>query len=433
MEYGTASIICVCTMLVMLMLGLPIAYALLLSSVAVGLLAFGSTCLDKLGWTTFHLLFNLAWTPLPLFMFMGCILAQTRIGEDLYRAARNWFSRLPGGLIITTVWGEALVGAALGASVATLLVVGKVAVPEFERYGYNKPFALGALLCGAVLDPLIPPSAIMVIYSVLSGVPLGPLLIAGIIPGVLLACMLSAVPIILCSRNPTLAPSVSGVSWKERFLSLRLVWPVVVVFVCLLGSIYFGIATPTEASGVACVALLIIAVTAFGVRLKGLYRAMVEAALLNAMLMFIFVAANFFSYVVGSSALAERLSNIIVSSGLPPLLVIISIMFLLLILGCFIEGITIMMLTVPILVPLITALGFDPMWFGVLFVVTMEIGLLTPPMAINFFLATSTFNVKSGELVRGMMPFLIVLVIFLFVLVAFPQLSLWLPGMMRGR
>jgi len=206
-----------------------------------------------------------------------------------------------------------------------------------------------------------------------------------------------------------------------------------VVMVAILGSIYLGIATPTEAAGVGCTAILIIAIAAYGLRLKGLYRAVTESAMLNAMLMFIMVGASFFSYVIGSSALAEQLTGLVTTLEIYPILVIIGIQIILLILGCFIDGITIMLLTVPIFVPLIMALGFSPLWFGILYVVNMEIALITPPMGINLFLARNAFNVQTGELLRGILPFMIALVIFLFILVAFPDVSLWLPGMMiRG-
>ncbi|MEJ2738314.1 MAG: TRAP transporter large permease [Dehalococcoidia bacterium] len=430
MEPLTASIICVILMIALLILGLPIPYALGFSSMLIGLVTFGPAALAKAGWATFSQLYSLIWTPLPLFVLMGSILSQTRIGEDLYHAARNWLSRLPGGLIIASVWGEALVSAALGASTATLLVAGKVAVPEFERYKYNKPFSVGALLAGGALGPLIPPSAVFVIFSILSNAPLGRLLTAGIIPGILLTLMLTMIPLIMCSRNRSIAPGVSGVSWKERFVSIKFIWPVILVFAALMGSIYFGIATPTEATGVASVVLIIIAVAFFGLRFKGLFYAGIDASLTNAMLMFIFIGAGFFSYVVGSSALAEHLANLANSVEVQPILIVICIMVIILVLGVFLDGVTIMMLTVPIFVPLIKSLGFDPIWFGVIFVVNTEIGLLTPPMAINFFLASSTFKVPTGELMRGMIPFLICLVIFMAVLVAFPEIVLWLPSTM---
>jgi len=420
-------------MLFFLMLGVPIAYSLGFVSVIVGLIAFGPFCLQKVGWITYYLLYNLNWTPLPLFTLMACIIAETRIGEDLFRAARNWLSRVPGGLIAASIWGEAGMAAALGASGPTILAVGKVAMPEFERYNYSKGLSLGALTCGGVLGPLIPPSATMIIFAILSNVPLGRLFIAGIIPGIILAAMLSIVPIIMCARNPSLGGAAGPVPWKERFSSLKMVWPVALVMVCVLGSIYLGIATPTEAGGVGAFIVLVIAVAFYRLRLKGLYRAMIETAIINAMILIILVGASFFSYVIGSSALAESLAGLVTSVNVPPVLVVVCIMVILLILGCFIEGITIMMLTIPLFVPMVLALGYDPLWFGILYVTNMEIALITPPMGINLFMVRNTFNIETGELLRGILPFLVVLIIFLAVMVAFPQLSLWLPNMMIGR
>ena len=371
MDYNTASLLCAGLMLLLLIIGVPIAYALGLSSVIIGYMAFGSFALQKAGWTTFQLLYNLTWTPLPLFTLMSFIIAETEMGEHLFRTARNWLSRLPGGLIVAGIVGEAGMAAALGASGPTIIAVGNVAVPEYERYSYNKALGLGALTCGGVLGPLIPPSATMIIFAILANVPLGRLFMAGVIPGILLAVMLSLVPIIMCARNPELGRSAGMVSWTERFSSLKLIWPIVLVMFGILGSIYFGIATPTEAGGVGCFIVLVVAVLFFRLRPKGLYRAMVQTAVLNATLMIILVSASFFTYVFGSSAIAKKLSLLIVSMSLPPLAVIISIMLFLLFLGCIIDGITIMMLTIPIFVPIITELGFDPLWFGILFVVNM--------------------------------------------------------------
>lgn len=433
MDYHTASLLCAGLMLFLLLIGVPIAYALGFSSVIIGYMAFGSLALQKAGWTTFQLLYNLTWTPLPLFTLMSFIIAETAMGEHLFRAARNWLSRLPGGLIVAGIMGEAGMAAALGASGPTIIAVGNVAFPEYERYSYDKALGLGALTCGGVLGPLIPPSATMIIFAILANVPLGRLFIAGVIPGILLAVMLSLVPIIKCARNPELGRSAGMVSWSERFSSLRLIWPIVLVMFGILGSIYFGIATPTEAGGVGCFIVLVVAVLFFKLTLKGLYRAMVQTAVLNATILIILVSASFFTYVFGSSAIAQKLSLLVVSMNLPPLAVIIAIMLFLLLLGCIIDGITIMMLTIPIFMPIIKDLGFDPLWFGILFVVNMEIALITPPMGINFFLVRNSFNIESMELLRGIWPFLIVLVLFLAIMVAFPQLCLWLPGMMIGR
>ena len=433
MDYNTASLLCAGLMLLLLIIGVPIAYALGFSSIVIGYMAFGSFALQKAGWTTFQLLYNLSWTPLPLFMLMSFLIAETEMGEHLFRTARNWLSRVPGGLIVAAIMGEAGMAAALGASGPTIIAVGNVAVPEYERYSYNKALGLGALVCGGVLGPLIPPSATMIIFAVLSNVPLGRLFIAGIIPGILLAVMLSLVPIIMCARNPELGRSAGVVSWTERFSSLKQIWPVVLVMFSILGSIYFGIATPTEAGGVGCFIVLVVAVLFYKLKPKGLLRALVKSAVLNATIMIILVSASFFTYVFGSSAIAQKLSLLIASLNLPPLAVIIAIMLFLLFLGCIIDGITIMMLTIPIFVPIIKELGFDPLWFGILFVVNMEIALITPPMGINFFLVRNTFNIGSMELIKGIWPFLVVLGLFLVITIAFPELSLWLPGMMIGK
>ena len=432
MDYNIASLLCAGLMLFLLIIGVPIAYALGFSSIVVGYFAFGSFALQKAGWTTFQLLYNLTWTPLPLFTLMSFLIAETKMGEHLFRTARNWMSRLPGGLFVAGILGEAGMAAALGASGPTIIAVGNVAVPEFKRYSYNKALGLGALTCGGVLGPLIPPSATMIIFAILANVPLGRLFIAGVIPGILLAVMLSLVPVFLCARNPELGRAAGKVSWGERFSSLRLIWPIVLVMFGILGSIYFGVATPTEAGGVGCFIVLVVAVLFFDLRWKGLYRAIVQTAVLNSTIMIILVGSSFFTYVFGSSSVAQKLSLLIASLNMPPLAVIIAIMVFLLFLGCFIDGITIMMLTVPIFIPIITELGFDPLWFGILFVINMEIALITPPMGINFFLVRNSFDISSMELIRGVWPFLIMLVLFLAVTVAFPQLSLWLPGLMIG-
>jgi C4-dicarboxylate transporter DctM subunit len=288
------------------------------------------------------------------------------------------------------------------------------------------------MCCGGVLGPLIPPSAGFIIYGVLAETSIGHLFMAGIVPGIVLAAMLSATAILLCWRKPSIGPPVGGVSWGKRFSSLKRVWPIVVVMLSILGSIYFGIATPTEAAGVGCVVVFIIAFAFFDMRWQSLKRALTETAIINGMILFMMVGAWLFSYVIGSSGVAKNITEFVTSAGLSPWLVIIAINILLLILGCFIDGITIMLLTVPLFVPVIVELGFNPIWFGVLYVVNMEIGMITPPMGLELFLMRTVFDVSVGRLIRGVWPFLIALFVFLIIIIAFPQISLWLPNMMRG-
>jgi len=432
MDFTTAAIVCVVGMLFLMLMGIPVIYALGFTALVVAFFAYGPLSLEKLGWTTFNTLYDINWTPLPLFILIACLIAETKIGEDIYEAARSWLSRIPGGLIVTSIWGEAAMAAAIGTSTATILAVGKVAEPEFRRYGYDKGLAMGGLCCGGVLGPLIPPSAGMIIYGVLSETSIGRLFIAGMLPGILLALMLAAVAIIICWRKPELGPPVGGVTWKKRFSSLKRVWPIVVVMLSILGTIYTGVATPTEAAGVGCVVVLIIGVAVFDLRWEGLKRALTETAIMNGMILFMMVGAWLFSYVIGTSGAVKSITGFVTTSDLSPWLVIIAINILLLVLGCFIDAITIMLLTVPIFVPVIEALGFNPVWFGVLYVVNMQIGLITPPMGLELFLMRTAFNIPLDKLLKGVLPFLIALFIFLAILIAFPQISLWLPSMMTG-
>jgi C4-dicarboxylate transporter DctM subunit len=433
MDIATVSILCVAGLLVFMMLGVPIAYSLGFCAVMAGLLCFGSACLGKVGWIPFYLLYNLSWTPLPLFVLLGSIIAETKIGADLFKAARNWLGRIPGGLIISGIMGEAALAATVGVSSACTIVVGKVALPEFERHGYKRSLGLGGLLVGGALGPLIPPSAPFIIISVLAELSLGRLFMAGVVPGILLAIMLSLATILVCWLRPEFGPPGEKFSWREKFVSISKIWPVVIVILSILGSIYLGVATPTEAAGIGCVVVLLLSITLFGLRLDGIRRAITEAALINAMILFIMIGASFFTYFVGSANVAKHLFSVIESSEISPWLVIFGINVILLLLGCIIDPMTITFLAIPILFPLITSLGFDPLWFAVVFVVNVQIGLITPPMGIDLFAVKTIFDIPIGEIIRGVTPFLLVVLIFLGIIIAFPELSLWLPSRMVGQ
>jgi C4-dicarboxylate transporter, DctM subunit len=429
-DFGLASILCIVSMLVFLLLGVPIVFALGFSTVVFGSLAFGPMALQKMGLITYSLFYNFSWTPLPLFVLMACIITETAIGEDLYKVARNWAPRLPGMLISASIMGEALIASTVGVSGAAIVALGKVSEPEFKRYGYDRSLSLGGLMCGGVLGPLIPPSTPFIIYGVIANVSVGHLLIAGIVPGIVLAIMLAIVPLVICWRNPKLGPAAGSVSWGTRLSSLTKVWPVIIVMMAIIGSIFFGIATPTEAAGIGCVVIILIAVVVFHLRWKSLYRAMVEAAVINSMMLVIIVAASFFSYMLASAGVGDFLGGLVTSLNVPPIMIVVAIMILYLILGCLFDSITITILTIPLFAPLLTKLGFDLVWFGVLYVVNLEIGLITPPMGVNLYFVRNTFNIKTTELLKGAIPFLITLTIFLLIVLLFPQLSLWLPNLM---
>jgi C4-dicarboxylate transporter DctM subunit len=431
MEY-LPGLLCLGIMIIIMLAGVPIAYSMGVIALIVGIIFFGTPVMGLLGRYTFSFLFRMAILPLPLFFMLACIIAETRMGEDLYGAASKWLSRIPGGLVAASIVGEAAMASVMGHSGGCIISVGKIAVPEFERYGYHRGFSLGALCCGGVLGPLIPPSSLMIVMTLFAEVSLGRLFIGGIIPGLILTIMLAGVAITMSLLNPKLGPPAGSFKWSERFGSLKRVWPVIVLMLSILGSIYLGIATPTEAAGFGCVVALVVGVVVYGFRFQHLRRALIEAAIINGMIVFVIIGAAFFTYVVGSSGLGKLLAVAVVESGMPPMGFIVSVMVIYLILGCFMDGMTILLLTLPIFVPVVVGLDFDMVWFGVLVVVNMQIGLITPPLGLDLYIMRNTFGIPVGELIRGVIPFLITLIIFLGILAAFPQLTLWLPNMMKG-
>jgi len=419
-------------MFLLMMLGVPIVYSLGFSSLLAGLIAYGGSVLPKLGMGAFHFMYNINWTALPLFVLLGEVMASTAMGDDLFNAGSKWLSRVPGGLVGAAVVGEAVGSAVIGTSLATIIVVGKTAIPAFEKHGYNHKMGLGALLAGGVLGPLIPPSTTMIIYGVLAEESIGQLFMAGIIPGLILALMLIVPVILWCWWKPQYGPAGQSYTWKEKFRSLRNIWPTFLVIVAILGSIYFGIATPTESAGVGTVIMVIIAITLYRMRWKGLKKALIEATMVNAMIMFLCLSAYFFTYLIGSSNIAVKIGELISWMHLPPLAVILMINVVLIILGGFIDPITITLLTVPIFLPLIIQAGYDPLWFGVVFTINTEIGLLYPPIGENIFAVKSVFKTKTSDLFRAIAPFLAIETVFLLIIVLWPSLSLWLPAHMMG-
>jgi C4-dicarboxylate transporter DctM subunit len=419
-------------MLCLMLIGVPIAFAMLVPALVVGIIAYGPPVMDLMGRTTFAFLFRDQLAPLPLFFLLACIIAETEVGDDLFGAASKWLSRIPGGLVASSIVGEAVMAAIMGHSGGCIITVGKVAVPQYEKYGYNRGFSLGALCCGGVLGPLIPPSTTMIVLTLFAEVSLGRLFIGGIIPGIILTIMLASTAILMAWRNPTLGPPAGHYTWKEKFSSLKRIWAIGLIIFCILGVIYLGIATTTEAAGFGCVAALIISIVVYKFRFQHFRRALYEAAVINGMLILVIIGASFFTYVVGSSGLGKELAKVVMDVGISPIGFIICLNVLYLMLGCIMDTMTILLLTLPIFIPAVIALGFDLVWFGVLVVVNMQIGLITPPLGLDLYLMRNTFGIKTTELLHGVTPFLVTLLVFLAILVAFPQLTLWLPSMMKG-
>ena len=419
-------------MIILMLIGIPIAFSMLVPALITGIITYGPPVMDLMGRTTFAFLFRDALAPLPLFFLLACITAETEMGDELFGVASKWLSRIPGGLVAASIVGEAAISAIIGHSGGCIITVGKVAVPQYEKYGYDRGYALGALVCGGVLGPLIPPSTTMIVLTLFAEVSLGRLFIGGIMPGILLTIMLSGTAIFLAWRNPKLGPPAGIYTWREKFASFKRIWLVLLLVFCILGVIYLGIATATEAAGFGCVAAVIISVLFYKMRWPQLQRALYEGALITGMLILVIIGASFFTYVVGSSGIGRQLAKAVLDVGITPIGFIIALNVLYLFLGCIMDTMTILLLTLPLFVPAVMALGFDMVWFGVMVVVNMQIGLITPPLGLDLYITRNTFGIPTRELLRGVTPFLITLIIFLAVLVAFPEITLWLPRMMKG-
>lgn len=368
---------------------------------------------------------------LPLFIMMGYFAYYAGITRDLYFAARQWFGSLPGGLAIATIFGSAGFAAACGASTASAAVMGRVALPELKKYGYEDKLSTGCVAAGGTMATMIPPSVLMVVYGFIAEESIGALLLAGILPGLLEALSYSMMIYLRCRLNPSLGPPLERAGWGERIESLKGTWGMIVLIVLIMGTIYSGIATPTEAAGVGAFGALVLAFPRLW-RTKGAFKGvMIETARATALIFAIVAGVLIFVHFLGFTGMPAALAEAIVTMNVPPLVVLVCILLLYLFLGMFLDGIGMLLLTVPIILPLIEAHGIDPIVFGVLVVRMVEIGLITPPVGLNVYILRGVApQVSMGDMFRGCGWFVFVDIINVAILIAFPSIILVIPNSM---
>jgi tripartite ATP-independent transporter DctM subunit len=366
---------------------------------------------------------------LPLFIMMGYFAYHAGITRDLYWTARQWFGHLPGGLAIATIFGSAGFAAACGASTAAAAVMGRVALPELKKYGYDDKISTGCVAAGGTMATMIPPSVLMVVYGFIAEESIGALLLAGILPGLLEAFSYVIMLLIRFKINPQLGPPIRGITWSDRYRSLKGVWGMVVLIILVMGSIYTGIATPTEAAGIGALGALILALPR--ITRKNFWNAMVETTRTTAMIFAIVAGVLIFVHFLGFTGMPGAIAAAIAGLDMPPLVILICILALYLILGMFLDGIGMLLLTVPIILPTIEHLGIHPIVFGVLVVRMIEIGLITPPVGLNVYVLRGVArNVSMGDMFRGCGWFVFVDLINIGILLAFPQIILLIPESM---
>jgi len=374
---------------------------------------------------------NYAFTVMPMFILMGMVASQTGIATDLYYAAHKWVGQVRGGLAMATTAACALFSALVGSTTAGVMVFGKVAIPEMKKYGYDDALSTGTLAASSTMGILIPPSIGFIIYGLLTQQSVGKLFMAGIIPGVIQAAVYILLIYTMCRINPRLGPAGPRTSFKEKIFSLRYIWAMVVLFLLVMGGIYMGIFTPTEAGAVGAFGAIVIAIISRRFTSKGFLSSLLDTGLMTAMIMFILAGASIFMKFMAVSNLPFWLSEVVTGAGLPPLGVLIAITVMLIILGTALPALLTIILTVPILYPVVLALGFDPIWFGVICVVVVEMGEISPPEGMSMFILSSVSGVPIGTIFRGVLPFFASDFARLALLIAFPQIALFLPSLMK--
>ncbi len=379
--------------------------------------------------TTFELL------ALPLFVVMGNILAKSPIGADLYTMATRWLSWLPGGLAIASIGACTVFGAVSGVSVAGVAAIGSMAVPEMLKRGYSSKIAAGSVVTAGALAMLIPPSVPFIIYSAITGESIARLFIGGVVPGLILAFMLSLYVLIRVVISPALAPRWidSGYTWKERWSSLLKIWHVGILIILVLGSIYAGVATPTEASAIGTVGAFVIASIAYRiVDLKRSLEILLDSMRISVAIMVIIGCAMIFGSFLNMIRIPEMLSNFVIGLNLSPLFLILAIQMLLIIGGMFVDAASLIVITTPILLPLVRALGYDPLWYGIILVINLELAVVTPPVGLNLYTLKSCVpSLSLEEIIKSSLPFLVIEFICLLLFTLYPPLSLWLPNMIK--
>jgi tripartite ATP-independent transporter DctM subunit len=341
-------------------------------------------------------------------------------------------------MAIAVIVANAFFAAMSGASIAASAMFARIAVPEMKKRGYDTGLACGVVAGAGPIAAMIPPSGVMVIYCLLADVALGKQLIAGIIPGIITVMIMALITVSRCSWKPSLAPPVSGATWKERFTSLAAVGPVLLIILSILGTIYLGIATPTEAAALGALATALICIAKRRLSWRSLYNALINTVLIGGMMTILFVGGRVFGSMVTVGGLPRAVTELMAGLAVPPIVIIILFIAMYLVMGCFIDNITMMVLTLPIVMPVIYLLGYSGIWFGILVVSAIEIGGLTPPFGVCLFatksglIGTTAEDISIGEIARGMIPFMMSYLIALAIFIAFPSISLFLPGLMMG-
>jgi tripartite ATP-independent transporter DctM subunit len=425
-------LICVIAMFVLMVLRMHIGVTMGLTAfIGIALLTnFDSAC-GKLAHTAFSQSSAYMMSVIPLYMFMGELAFLSGLSQNAYRTVNKWLGHLPGGLAMATIGACAAFAAVQGSSTAGSVVMVSIAYPEMKSRKYANSMALGCIAAGGTMGILIPPSAAFVLYGIITEQSIGKLFTAGIIPGVLLTLLFWTLIYIWCKRNPALGPPGPSVGWRERLISLKDLWSVVVLFGLVMGGIYFGIFNATEAAAVGVVAAFFITLLRRRLNTEGLKRSVLNTLRTTGMIFVMVIGAMLFNYLLSLSGLTTALAEFCMGLPVPPVGIVIAIVLLYAVLGALMDDWAMMLIVVPAVLPTVLALGFDPIWFGVITVIMMEMGMILPPVGFNVFvMAGMVKEVPMTEVYSGIWPFALAMAILVGFIIIFPDLALYLPRVM---
>ncbi len=417
----------------MAFLRIPLAVAMATAGfVGMGVLRGWQPALASTSQVIFETGFAYVLSVIPLFVLMGNFVARAGMARELFQAANAFVGHRPGGLAMASIIASGGFGSICGSSIATAATMTRVAYPEMMAHGYKATLATGAIASGGTLGILIPPSTILVIYGIITETDIGKLFIAGILPGVVAIICLCLAVVFVTWRDPQAGPRAERFTWAQRLAAIRGIWGVAVLFALVIGGIYGGVFTATEGAGVGAAGAFFFALARRTLTPKLLVEVLIDSARTTAMLFTILIAAMVFTNFINFTSMPGDLRDFVLGFSPEPIMVVVVMMAIYLALGMVMEELAIVLLTIPVFFPVITGLGFDPIWFGILIVTIVEIGMISPPVGLNLFVINALLpQVKLTTIYRGVWPFVLADVVRLGILIAFPVIALWLPGFMN--
>jgi len=418
--------------LLLAMLEVPLGFAFITVGVAGVIFIRGlAPGLNLLGSSLYSLLSSYTFAAIPLFILMGSFAFTAGIGRDLYVSAYKWLGKLPGGIALATMAACAGFGTCSGSTIAAAATMGDLCYPEMVKLRYHKGFSAATIAAGSTLDIIIPPSNTFIIYGFITDTSIGALFAAGILPGFLLCLVFMLLILTMCRINPSLGPpSDKSFSWKEKISSLRGVWGMLVLFGLVIGGLFFGIFAPSEAAAIGAFGALILFSVRGHLKRSALVIALARSVRITCAVMFVIVGAIVFNVFLGTCGFAHAFTDWLLGLPVSPWVILVSSLLMYIPLGAFMDELALMMLTLPIIAPVISGLGFDLVWYGILITVMMQFGLITPPIALAAYVVQGVTHVPLWEIYRSLVPFLLALLVGLGLLIAFPEITLLVPRLM---